>query len=101
MLLIALLSADELGRLVQESSAEFLRVNLGVLRQNWGAILKGSVEEANVDAAAPAGDAPKAAGGATPNLGQYTIDLTAAARAGALGTAVCRDNGIHQGDDLR
>ena len=100
MLVSALLAADDLGRLVQESSAEFLRINLGVLKQNWGAILKDSVEEGK-GAGAAAGAAPAAsAGGPTPNLDQYTIDLTAAARAGTIDPVLGRDNEIRQVIDI-
>jgi len=100
MLLIALLSADDLGRLVQESSAEFLRVNLGTLRQNWATVLKGSVEEGKAAASGTEPGSPAAQSTATPNLDQFTIDLTAAARAGSIDPVVGRDNEIRQVIDI-
>ena len=104
MLLAAMLSADELASLVQESSTEFLRINLTTLRQNWNAVLSGSVESgkggaASTDGGAAAAPAPTG-GGATPNLDQYTIDLTAAARAGTIDPVLGREEEIRQVIDI-
>jgi type VI secretion system protein VasG len=107
MLVSAMLSSDELGRLVQESSMQFLRINVATLRQNWGAILRGSVEDGKSAAAAPVGNGQTSAAApasgeptATPNLDQYTIDLTAAARAGKIDAVFGRDAEIRQVIDI-
>ena len=44
-LLVATLSSEDLGRLVQESSVEFLKINLTTLRQSWSSIVAGSIED--------------------------------------------------------
>jgi type VI secretion system protein VasG len=53
----AMLGSEDLSRLVEEISAEFLRINLVTLRQNWDTILRGSVEEGGAATASPAGEA--------------------------------------------
>jgi len=102
-LLVAMLGTEDLGRLVQESSIEFLKINLTTLRRSWNSITAGSTEEASRAAAAP-GALPAATGGAgrssAPNLDQYTIDLTAAARGGKLDPVLGRDLEIRQVIDI-
>jgi type VI secretion system protein VasG len=105
-LLVAALAADDLGQLVQQSSIEFLKINLTTLRQSWSAMVAGSAEEQGRAAAASAGagartsPAPGSAPSATPNLDQYTIDLTAAARGGSLDPVLGRDFEIRQVIDI-
>ena len=99
----ALLSSEDLSRLVQEISTEFLRVNLVTLRQNWDAILRGSVEEGG---AASAGTAADGAGSRpagpsqSPNLEQYTIDLTTAAHEGKIDPVFGREGEVRQIIDI-
>jgi type VI secretion system protein VasG len=100
-LLSALLTADDLSRLIEQVSPELVRVNLQAMRDNWTKILDGSVESG------PGGKAPVAAGaaaapgsGATPNLDQYTIDLTAQARDGKIDPVVGRESEIRQVIDI-
>lgn len=100
----AMLGSEDLSRLVEEISAEFLRINLVTLRQNWDAILRGSVEEGGTAATAPTGEGQGAARQAgpsqTPNLDQYTIDLTAAAREGRIDPVFGRESEVRQIIDI-
>jgi type VI secretion system protein VasG len=99
-LVVAMLGAEDLGRLVQESSIEFLKVNLTTLRRSWAAIVSGSVEEgrrAPGGLGTPAGAPVRSS---TPSLDQYTIDLTEAARAGRLDPVIGRDFEIRQVIDI-
>src|SRR5690606_7332976 len=76
--LVALLSSDELSRLARDASRELGRIPAEELRRDLQPIVASSAEEAGpaVDAADRGnGDSPRAAGGATPNLDQYTVDL--------------------------
>jgi type VI secretion system protein VasG len=102
-LLVAVLSSDDLGQLVQQSSIEFLKINLITLRQSWHSIVAGSVEDAvRPGGAAKAGPpgAPSSARSDTPSLDQYTIDMTAAARAGNLDPVLGREFEIRQVIDI-
>ncbi|MDX2178069.1 MAG: type VI secretion system ATPase TssH [Bryobacteraceae bacterium] len=100
-LLMALLGSGDLGRLVQESSAELLKFNLASLKQNWPANVAGSEEGGGTAAhpvpSTPGGTVPAAP---TPALDQYTIDLTAAARAGKIDPILGRDTEIRQIVDI-
>ena len=105
-LLIALISHEDLSRLAREISPEFAKIALEALRQNFIAICAGSVEDmistaADVSSSLPAGGAgtgspsgeapPPGAASKTPNLDQYTIDLTAQAKAGKIDNILGRD----------
>ena len=103
MLLSALLGAEDLSRLVEQISAEFLRINQTTLRQEWSSIVAGSIEDgvAAGGASATPAASPRAGGpSATPNLDQYTLDLTAAARAGKIDPVLGRDSEIRQVIDI-
>ncbi len=101
-LLVATLSSEDLGRLVQESSVEFLKINLTTLRQSWSTIVAGSIEDPRRVSEEPTAAAPaeSSSRSATPNLDQYTIDLTAAARAGELDPVLGREFEIRQVIDI-
>jgi type VI secretion system protein VasG len=101
-LLTALLSADDLARLIEESSPELVRINLATLKEQWGTILDGSIENAPGAAGAKAVGAAtgQPQGGPTPNLDQFTIDLTAQARDGKIDPVVGRDSEIRQVIDI-
>jgi type VI secretion system protein VasG len=102
--LAALLSDDHLRRLAYEASAQFRRISPETLRRELRAICAVSAEDA---AAAPEPDAVSAPEpgavprpGASPALEQYTIDLTARARAGALDPVLGREPEIRQVVDI-
>jgi type VI secretion system protein VasG len=101
-LLVAVLGSDDLSQLVQQSSIEFLKINLTTLRQSWHAIVSGSVEATSRRTGAPAtaSDPTVSTRSETPNLDQYTIDMTAAARAGTLDPVLGREFEIRQVIDI-
>ena len=100
--LLAIISNEELARLIRESTPELQRINADVLKKEFWSIVAGSPED-NVTAAAltgtTSGGGVKAAG-KTPNLDQFTVDLTANARAGKIDTVLGRDPEIRQIVDI-
>lgn len=101
--ILAIVSSDELARMVREITPEFQGINPEALKEDFWTIVAGSPED-KVTAAAfgglPAGAAPSAASGKTPNLDQFTIDLTANARSGKIDPVLGRDQEIRQIIDI-
>ncbi|HEX5272651.1 MAG TPA: type VI secretion system ATPase TssH [Gemmataceae bacterium] len=99
--LVALLADDDLSRLAREASAEFGKVPPDALRKDLPALTADSPEgpAAGATAAPGPGQAP-APGGKTPSLDQFTIDLTARARAGQIDPVLGRDAEIRQLIDI-
>ena len=98
--LLALATDDELRRLAQEISREFGKINGESLRKDFSAIVERSVEEAVGHAAPQQPGQPPRAGGKTPNLDQYTINLTERAKQGSLDAVLGRDFEIRQAVDI-
>jgi len=108
-LLLALLSDESLSRRAVAASDEFRRMAPDVLRVEAPRVFPRSTESdympgAAAGAAAPAGDEAGAAGGGkptkTPSLDQFTIDLTARARAGAIDPVLGREAEVRQIIDI-
>jgi type VI secretion system protein VasG len=103
-LLLALLSQEEMARLAQEISKEWANISVESLKKNLVDICAGSAEDraATSLAGVPAGEgAPGAPGGGkTQALDQFTIDLTARARAGKIDPVLGRDFEIRQVIDI-
>ena len=100
--ILALVENAELARMVGDASKEFSRIQGATLRQEFASIVSGSKEEAE-SLSAPAGAAPgtPAKGtGKTANLDQFTVDLTANARAGKIDPVLGRDFEIRQMIDI-
>ncbi|MGH7469928.1 MAG: type VI secretion system ATPase TssH [Longimicrobiales bacterium] len=100
--ILALALDEELSRLIRSSSKEFEKVSAEDLRKNFDAILDASHED---DAPAYSGDAGEGGttargGGKTPNLDQYTIDVTENARKGKLDPVLGRDFEVRQVVDI-
>ena len=101
-LMLALRSVDELARLTQGVSKELEKIPAEGLKKEFASIVAGSSEDI---AAASASDShgdpsmPKV-GGKTPNLDQFTIDLTARARAGKIDPVLGRDFEVRQVVDI-
>src|ERR1035437_8709416 len=100
---LALVSDDELARLLREVAREMQKIEPEALRKQLGAILADSLEY--VSEAAPSGTpsgAPGAPrpGGKTPNLDQYTVNVTDNARAGKIDPVLGRDFEIRQIIDI-
>ena len=99
--ILALVSDEELSRLVNDVSREFQKINADALRKDLLGIVALSSETTTTAAAAAApGDAAKPAGGKTPNLDQYTVDLTGNARKGKIDPVLGRDAEIRQVIDI-
>ncbi len=103
-LIWALLADETLARRARDISGQLLRLQPEVLKRDFNAILESSTEAATVVTAAEAGGAP-ADGSAPPRAGtaaldQFTIDLTARARAGRIDPILGRDLEIRQVIDI-
>ncbi len=101
--LLAIASNEELSRMVNESSREFAKIEPEVLRKEFFSLVTGSSEDDYADAPAEAGGAPGApgkAGGKTPNLDQFTVDLTERAKTGKLDPVLGRDKEVRQIVDI-
>ncbi len=103
--ILALASNDELSRIMREVSREFQKVQAEALRKDFLSIVAGSHEDIvtataeQAAAAAPGGPRP-IPGGKTPNLDQYTVDLTARAKQGQIDPVLGRDFEIRQIIDI-
>ena len=98
--ILALVSDEELSRLINDVSREFQKINADALRKDLLGIVALSNETTTAAAAAAPGDAAKPAGGKTPNLDQYTVDLTGNARKGKIDPVLGRDAEIRQVIDI-
>ncbi len=101
--ILALVSTPELVRDINEASKEFQKINADALRKDFAAIVGQSEEEAQQAAPTKEGGAegqkPKA-GGKTPNLDQYTVNLTENAKKGKIDPVLGRDFEIRQVIDI-
>jgi len=103
---MALFSNEDLTRIVRDVSKELQKIKPDDLRQNLLQIVAGSHEDsitaaADEPGAAQAGaDRPRTAGGKTPNLDQYTINLSERAKAGKIDPVLGRDFEIRQVVDI-
>ena len=100
---LALVTNDELSRLVREVSKELQKIEGEVLRKDFLSIVERSEEEMVEPVGAPAGapGAPRPAGaGKTANLDQFTINLTENAKAGKIDPVLGRDLEIRQIIDI-
>src|SRR5688500_12066507 len=103
--LLALLTNDELARLAKDISREFEKIAPEVLHKEFVTVTAPSVEAAGEVGMHPGGrttdasGAPKA-GGKTASLDQFTVDLTARARAGKIDPVLGRDFEVRQVVDI-
>jgi type VI secretion system protein VasG len=99
--ILALAANDELARQIHESSRELQKIDAAALEKEFASITAGSHEEAAAeveDAGGPPG-APKM-GGKTPNLDQFTVNLTDRAKQGKIDPVLGRDFEIRQLIDI-
>jgi type VI secretion system protein VasG len=105
-MILTLVSDPELARMIKEVSSEIRKIPADALKQDLGAIVKTSSEETDGGASEGAaqsasGDAaPKAAGGKTPNLDQFTVNMTENAKKGKMDPVLGRDSEIRQAIDI-
>ena len=100
--ILALVSVEELTRMVNDASKEFQKINADALKKDFSAIVAASEEETQQATAAEGaaeGHKPKA-GGKTPNIDQYTVNLTENARKGKIDPVLGRDFEIRQVIDI-
>jgi type VI secretion system protein VasG len=104
--ILAIAATPDLARLMREVTREFQKISEETLRKNFWAIVAGSPEDretaqaAEVPGMGPAVAAGAPGGGKTQNLIQFTIDLTANARAGKVDPVLGRDHEIRQIIDI-
>ena len=92
--ILALASDEELSRLIHEVSREFQKINADALRKDlMGIVALSKRDHYQRLQRSAAGDAAKPAGGKTPNLDQYTVDLTGNAKKGKIDPVLGRDPG--------
>src|SRR5690348_1904211 len=103
--IVALMANEELRRLAREMSREFPRLDIESLKKDFWAVVSRSDEQNEEPGSAPAAgeaasDVRPAAGGKTPFLDQYTINLTDHARNGKIDPVLARDFEIRQVVDI-
>lgn len=102
--ILALATNDDLSRLMREVSREFQKIQPDALRKDFASIVANSNEQTQTagPAAATPGVAPAGprSGGKTPNLEQFTINLTEKAKAGKIDPVLGRDFEIRQVIDI-
>jgi type VI secretion system protein VasG len=102
--ILALLTNEDLARIVREIGRELDKIDPEKLRKEFATIVANSHERAQAATSAGAGPGAAAgrtgAGGKTANLDQFTVDLTANARAGKIDTVLGRDFEIRQIVDI-
>jgi type VI secretion system protein VasG len=96
---LALVTSGELSRLLKDVSGEFDRISAEELRKDFLSILEESSEEESGLPASPDG-VPATAGGKTPNLDQFTVDLTERAQQGRIDPVLGRDFEVRQVVDI-
>src|SRR5579864_6934397 len=103
--ILALATHEELVRLMRDISREFQKIQPDALKKDFTSIIANSGEE--VEAAAAAASAGPGAplagpkpGGKTPNLDQFTINLTEKAKTGKIDPVLGRDFEIRQVVDI-
>jgi type VI secretion system protein VasG len=99
--LVALATNDELRRQMLEVSREFSKIVGDSLRKDFLAIVAASAEDTGT-AGAPVDEegAPRPGGGKTPNLDQFTQNLTDRARQGKIDPVLGRDFEVRQVVDI-
>ena len=96
--ILALVSSEELMRLIR--GKELPKIDAAALKKAFLEIVEGSQEDAPETLAAGETALPKAAGGKTPNLDQFTVNLTENAKKGKIDPVLGRDSEIRQVIDI-
>jgi type VI secretion system protein VasG len=101
--LLTLLVSEELRQIARDVSPELKKISVEELRKQLPTLTSASVEERGAAAAAADTDAAssgKRAGGKTPNLDQFTINLTERAHQGRIDPVLGRDFEVRQVVDI-
>ncbi|MGB6498692.1 MAG: type VI secretion system ATPase TssH, partial [Candidatus Acidiferrum sp.] len=105
--ILAIVSSGDLSRLMREVTREFQKISAEALQKDFWNMVAGSPEDQETAQAVPLGaeGLPQGAAGIPAvgkqqNLNQFTIDLTANAKAGKIDTVLGRDHEIRQIIDI-
>ena len=104
--ILAIAGSGDLSRLMREVTREFQKISAEALHKDFWNIVAGSQEDHETAQAVPIGmeGGPQgpgiAAAGKQQNLNQFTIDLTANAKAGKIDAVLGRDHEIRQIIDI-
>ncbi len=105
--ILAIASSGDLSRLMREVTREFQKISAETLHKDFWNIVAGSPEDQETAQAVPIGveglpqgAAGIPAAGKQQNLNQFTIDLTANAKAGKIDAVLGRDHEIRQIIDI-
>lgn len=100
--ILALAANEELARQMADSSREFQKIDAAALEKEFANITAGSHEDDGpaTEAAGGASGGAAAKSGKTPNLDQFTINLTDRAHAGKIDPVLGRDFEIRQIIDI-
>jgi len=98
--ILTLATQPELTRMISDVSPEFAKIQGSVLHAEFAVIVGASNEGEAGGAAAAAPQAGVKATGKTPNLNQFTIDLTERAKQGQIDPVLGRDSEIRQIVDI-
>jgi type VI secretion system protein VasG len=98
--ILALATQPELNRMVSDVSPEFGKIQGSVLHSEFAGIVAASNEGEAAGGAQAAPQAGVKAAGKTPNLNQFTIDLTERAKNGQIDPVLGRDSEIRQIVDI-
>jgi type VI secretion system protein VasG len=98
--ILALVTDQELSSLMESVSKEFRKLQPDALQKEFPTIAAGSREDVIAGAATDGSHARPAGSGKTPNLDQFTVDLTGNARAGKIDPVLGRDAEIRQLVDI-
>ncbi|MCH9672302.1 MAG: type VI secretion system ATPase TssH, partial [Gammaproteobacteria bacterium] len=99
-ILSALLADDSLLNFGRRAAREFAKIPVSDLKQGLVDITANSNESDNATEAGPAEGQPTGGPGKTKALEQFTVDLTAAAKAGRIDPVLGRDSEIRQIVDI-
>ncbi|MBI4904945.1 MAG: type VI secretion system ATPase TssH [Acidobacteria bacterium] len=99
--ILALLSNDETARMIRDFSKEIQKIPVEALKKDLMAIVSGSSEDTIMAAAEAAGEpGKKKVGGKTPNIDQFTVNLTENAKKGKIDPVLGRDFEVRQIVDI-
>jgi type VI secretion system protein VasG len=105
--ILAIAGSGDLSRLMREVTREFQKISAEALHKDFWSIVAGSPEDQETAQAVPIGGeglpqgaAGIPAAGKQQNLNQFTVDLTANAKAGKIDAVLGRDHEIRQIIDI-